>query len=60
MTTEKTNYRQNELLHVAPLPAEYVGQIKIQIRTEKGATRWLNISPREFKEIEKALLSSED
>lgn len=47
---------------VAPLPVleNLNGQFSLQIRSERGATKWLNITPQQFKEIEEILLSSLD
>ena len=53
-------YRTAELYVVCPLPVNtgenLNGQIKLQIHSERGKTKWLNISSEEFKQIERILL----
>ena len=55
-------YIEQEMYAVAPLPVlqNLNGQFCMQIRSERGATNWLNITPRQFSDIEKVLLSSLD
>ena len=55
-TTSK--YREAELMAVAPLEVlkGSNGQFTIQILSERGKTKYLNITPQEFKYIEKILL----
>ena len=61
MKSSKT-YIEDELYAVAPLPVMEGGngQFRMQITSELGKTRWLNITPRQFWAIELALLSSLD
>ena len=51
-------YLESELYHVAPLPVMEGGngQFCMQIRSEKGSTRWINITPKQFAAMETALL----
>ena len=51
-------YLENELYHVAPLPVMEGGngQFSMQIRSEKGNTRWIDITPKQFAAMETALL----
>ena len=55
-------YLVNELTHVAPLPVLEGGngQFSIKICSERGNTRWINITPKQFEAIENALLSTLD
>ena len=56
------NYRTQELFIACPLPLDekdahknYPFGINIQIRTEHGKTKWLNVTPMELKQIENVL-----
>lgn len=60
-----SRYIEAELYTVAPLPVDGIkdnlnGQFRMQIRSEKGATKWLNITPQQFRDIEEILLRSVD
>ena len=46
-------YIEQEMYAVAPLPV-------LQIRSERGATKWLNITPQQFYDIEEILLRELD
>ena len=61
-TNTKPSYIEQEMFAVAPLPvlAGHNGQFRMQIRSERGATRWLNITPEQFAAIEEVLLRSLD
>jgi hypothetical protein len=59
-------YRTQELYAACPLPLweaeahnNYPFGITLQIRTEHGKTKWLTITPAEFKEIETILCREE-
>ena len=56
MDKQTHEYRMAETLAAAPFPVENCGQIKIQIRTDNGHTKWLGITPAEFRAIEFILL----
>lgn len=56
MTNEKLQYLESEFLTVAPLPVEMCGQFKLKITSNSGQTKWLNITPQEFRSIEDILL----
>jgi hypothetical protein len=58
--TKPPTYIEQEMFVVAPLPVlqNLNGQFCMQIRSERGATRWLNITPRQFAAIEEILLQS--
>lgn len=60
--TKPRTYIEQEMYAVAPLPvlAGLNGQFCMQIRSERGATRWLNITPQQFCDIEYILLHSLD
>lgn len=47
---------EHEFLRVVPFPMNQPllnGKIKIQIKTQKGKTKWIEINPSQFKAIEK-------
>jgi len=52
-------YREAELMIVAPLEVlkGSNGQFALQLTSERGKTKYLNITPQEFKNIEKILLN---
>jgi len=55
-----TNYIANEMMVVAPFPLNersivHNGQIKLKLYSERGQSKWLNISPEQFSLIEKVL-----
>lgn len=45
---------ENEMFKVAPLPVleEQNGQFKIKLKSDRGETNWINISPEQFSTIE--------
>jgi hypothetical protein len=49
-------YLANQMLKVCPLPVEDNGTIRIQLSSERGKTNYLNITPYQFREIEKILI----
>lgn len=54
------SYRMAELINVCPFPAQDQPFFIIQIRSQDGRkTKNLNITPDEFKQIEKILLGVE-
>jgi hypothetical protein len=55
MTYPEMSYRDKELFQVAPVPVETVKYFTMQIRSEFGASKWLTITPEEFKKIEHIL-----
>lgn len=61
MTNQQITYIEAEMFSVAPLPlAEGEnGQFKMQIRSDLGSTKWLNITNDQFKAIEAILLGCE-
>jgi len=59
-------YTETQFFKVAPFPlndesqAEHLnGQINLKVRSKRGETNWLNISPDQFREIEKLLSQGE-
>ena len=48
-------YLENEFYNCCPLMPVECGTIKVQIQSEKGKTRWFNITPEQFKQIENVL-----
>lgn len=47
---------EHEFLRVVPFPMNQTlmnGKIQLQIKTQKGKTKWIEINPSQFKAIEK-------
>lgn len=58
--SHNTSYRMAELIQVCPFPAHEQPFFIIQIKSEDGRkTKNMNITPDEFKQIEKILLGVE-
>ena len=60
------NYIETQLFRALPYPLNHSnavdeknGQIRIKIRTIRGETNWLNVSPDQMREIEQILNKSE-
>ena len=53
-------YIESEFYAAAPLPvlSGNNGQFRLKITSERGETKWINITPQEFKSIEQVLLES--
>ena len=53
-------YIESQFYAVAPLPvlSGDNGQFRLKITSERGETRWINITPEEFKAIERVLFES--
>ena len=53
-------YIESEFYAAAPLPvlSGDNGQLRLKITSERGETKWINITPQEFKSIEQLLLES--
>lgn len=51
------SYREKELFHAVPLNPNHdrVGTIKLQVVSDLGRTKWLSITPDEFRQIEAIL-----
>ena len=61
LTPSTFSYIMGELTRVCPLPVSTQEFFRIQIRSNDGhATKWLNISPEQFKKIELVLLGIEE
>jgi hypothetical protein len=46
----------HEFLRVVPFPIDKPllnGKIQLQIKTQKGKTKWIEVNPSQFKAIEK-------
>jgi len=59
-------YTESQFFKVAPFPlneesqADHLnGQIRLKVHSKRGETNWLNISPDQFKQIEKLLSQGE-
>lgn len=58
--SQTISYRMAELIQVCPFPAHDQPFFIIQIKSEDGRkTKNMNITPEEFKQIEKILLGVE-
>ena len=59
MATDTTDvvYISGQLIKACPLSlrGEQNGQIKIRIKSERGATNWLNITTDQLRKIERVL-----
>jgi hypothetical protein len=63
LTIAERNYLEAELFAVANLPVDdkhFPYGFNMQIRSERGATKWLKISPRQMKAIELILLAGDE
>lgn len=49
-------YLENEFYQCCPLLPVECGTIKVQVRSERGKTKWFNITPGQFKDIENVLV----
>lgn len=56
------NYIENQLFRALPYPLtddnsndDKNGQIRLKIRTIRGETNWLNVSPEQMRQIEQIL-----
>jgi hypothetical protein len=55
MNANDLKFFESELLSVAPFPVNDCGQFKMKIVSERGRTKWMNITPEQFHEIENVL-----
>lgn len=54
-------YIQGELLACCPFPADGFDFFRVQIKSSEGhSTKWLNITPEQFKAIEQVLLGGNE
>lgn len=51
-----TNYYSNQLLKVCPFPVEQNGIIRLQLSSQQGKTNYMDITPDQFRLIERVLL----
>ena len=49
------SYRNQEMVNACPLPITSMKTLKIQLSTDKGKTKWLNLTPTEYRLIELVL-----
>lgn len=49
------NYIEKELFAACPMPPADCGTLRIQMRSDHGSTKWLNVTPEEWKQIERIL-----
>ena len=54
-----TNYIEHELMQVCPLPLGHAenGQIKMQLTSDAGRTKWLNLTNEQFRQLEQIMLA---
>ena len=50
------NYYADQLLKVCPFPVEKNGIIRLQLSSEQGKTHYMDITPIQFRLIEKVLI----
>lgn len=55
-----STYLENELFAACPVPPAECDDLKIQLRSARGASKWLTITPAEWKAIEDVLLKRYD
>jgi hypothetical protein len=55
-----SNYIENELFAACPIPPAEAEDLKIQMRSARGSSKWLTITPSEWKSIEDILLKRYD
>ena len=53
-------YIESQFYAVAPLPvlSGDNGQFRLKITSERGETKWISITPEEFKAIERVLFET--
>jgi hypothetical protein len=56
MHEQTLKYREAELIAAAPLPVSECGALSIQLVSGRGKSKFLGITPAEFKRIELVLL----
>lgn len=54
------NYIEKELFAACPIPPAECDDLKIQMRSARGSSKWLTITPGEWKSIEDILLKRYD
>jgi hypothetical protein len=54
--TTNYNYYADQLLKVCPFPVEKNGIIRLQLSSEQGKTNYMDITPTQFRLIEKVLM----
>ena len=56
--TTRLNYIANQLITVAPFPVgdKRNGQFMIKLHSERGESKWLNITAEQFEQIDLVLL----
>ncbi len=58
---EKNSYIMQQLINVCPFPANDQPHFLIQIKSFDGrSTKWINITPDQFRQIEKVLIGIND
>jgi hypothetical protein len=59
MSKQKAQYIESELFNACPDSYIRCGVIKIKIESEKGKSKWINITAQQFRDIERLLIKSE-
>jgi len=55
--TQQVSFVLTELTHVCPFPVQNREFFRVQIKSDDGrSTKWINITPDQFKQIEQVLL----
>ena len=55
MTLSTYSYRNQEMVSACPLPVTSMQTLKIQLATDKNKSKWLNVTPSEYRLIEQVL-----
>ena len=56
MNFAKYDYIEKELFAACPIPPADCQHLKIQMRSERGSSKWLSVTAEEWKQIERILL----
>lgn len=60
MKMSNVSFVMQELIAVCPLPVKDREFFRIQIKSDDGkSTKWINITPAQFKQVESVLLTLE-
>lgn len=49
-------FLESEFLSCCPVPVKDCGSVRMLVKSDLGSTKWLNITPEQFKAIENILV----
>lgn len=55
--TPEQDYIASQLCIVAPFPLTADDFVKVKFQSERGETKWINLTAEQFKNVEEALLT---